>query len=84
MGFSQQDVVDLLQLSSTSIVSKWERGLVLPSAENLLKLSILYKTLINELYYELGKQYQVELFPKESGFISRNAKSKYVDRGPPS
>jgi len=37
----------------------------MPSTENLLKLSILYKTLVNELYYHLGKEYQQELFPQE-------------------
>jgi len=47
------------------MISRWERGVTMPSTENLLKLSILYKTLVNELYYHLGKEYQQELFPQE-------------------
>jgi transcriptional regulator with XRE-family HTH domain len=84
MGFSQEDVRRELKLSSTSIISKWERGLVMPSADNLLKLSVLYKTLANELYYELGKEIQHELFPHEFSHKKNQTKkpNKNFDLGP--
>lgn len=81
MGFSQEDVSRRLHLSSTSIISKWERGKVMPSAENLLKLSVLYKTLANELYYELTTIYGKELFPSDSGTLTKR-QQRHTDRGP--
>jgi transcriptional regulator with XRE-family HTH domain len=74
MGFSQQDVMRFLKLDSTSMISRWERGVSMPSGINLLKLSLLYKTLVNELYYGYGKELQAELFPEERGIIFRRTK----------
>lgn len=76
MGYSQLDVMRKLCLNSTAMISRWERGISMPSAENLLKLSILYKTLVNELYFHLGKEYQRELFPEE------RLKGKHNNRDP--
>lgn len=56
-NLKQYEVAHLLGVSQGR-VSAWERGEVLPSMVYFLKLSILYKTLCNELYYELIKQYQ--------------------------
>ena len=66
----QQEVARILEVSQGR-VSAWERGEVLPSMINFLKLSILYKTLCNELYFELIKEYQQEF---EGRLISNNDK----------
>jgi transcriptional regulator with XRE-family HTH domain len=83
-GFSQDDIKNRLKLKSTSMISRWERGLTMPSGENLLKLSVLYKTMVNELYYTLSKQYQVRLFPAERAYIKPRKRkvTKCLDRGP--
>jgi transcriptional regulator with XRE-family HTH domain len=84
MGFSQVEIKKRLKLKSTSIISRWERGISMPSGRNLLKLSTLYKTLANELYYTLAKEFQEELFPAEREIIrnSRRRAKKRSDRGP--
>lgn len=61
-GYSQKDVAAILGIYNTSMISRWESGQSMPSGENLIKLSKLYKTLVNELYYELGKEYEKDLF----------------------
>jgi transcriptional regulator with XRE-family HTH domain len=53
MGYSQRDVARLLGMKSPSRISKWESGKRIPSIRNLIKLSILYHTLIENLYYDL-------------------------------
>jgi transcriptional regulator with XRE-family HTH domain len=50
-GYSQKDVAHILGMKSTSRISKWEQGTALPSLEYLFKLSILYRVLCDELYY---------------------------------
>lgn len=53
MGYSQKEVAALLGFESTSRISRWEKGEAMPSVKNLLKLSVLYATLPNELYFDL-------------------------------
>ncbi len=50
-GFKQQTVAKKLNVSR-SVISDWEKGLRMPNATNLLRLSALYRTLVNELYYD--------------------------------
>lgn len=69
MGYSQEDVRKKLGLKTRSVIVKWETGSRMPSGENLIKLSTLYKTLVNELYYTLSKDFQAELYPGERAFI---------------
>jgi transcriptional regulator with XRE-family HTH domain len=83
MGFSQDEIKKHLKLKSTSMISRWEHGVTMPSSRNLLKLSILYKTLVNELYYTLSKELQSELFPAERNIAKRrNKPHKLSVRGP--
>jgi len=83
MGYSQEDVRKYLKLKSTGMISRWERGATMPSGKNLLKLSVLYKTVVNNLYYTLSKEYQGVLFPVERANIkSRKRGGKRLDRGP--
>lgn len=64
-GLRQQDVAKLLGHKSTCRISRWEKGLSMPSAFNLLKLSILYGVLPQELYFETYVQFKRSL-QKES------------------
>ena len=53
MGYSQKEVAKIFGFKSTSRISRWEKGESMPSVKNLLKLSFLYSTLPNDLYYDL-------------------------------
>ena len=56
---TQKEVAHALGVSQSRI-SNWENGEVFPSMVNFLKLSVLYKTLCNELYFEVIKEFQQE------------------------
>lgn len=53
MGYSQRQVAKRLGMKSPGRISQWENGWRVPSIRNLLKLSILYRTLVDNLYYDL-------------------------------
>ncbi|PQJ11957.1 hypothetical protein CJD36_009195 [Flavipsychrobacter stenotrophus] len=55
-GFNQEDVAFLLNIKNIGRISQWENGIANPSIENLLKLSIVYGVLPDQLYYELRKK----------------------------
>jgi transcriptional regulator with XRE-family HTH domain len=82
MGFSQEEVKNRLNLQSTSMISRWERGITMPSGDNLLKLSILYKTLANQLYRERAHQFQMELFPNDPPVNKKPKENIHRNRGP--
>jgi transcriptional regulator with XRE-family HTH domain len=84
MGYSQEDVHKKLGLKTRSVITKWESGTRMPGGENLLKLSVLYKTLANELYYTLTKEIQAALYPHERTFIrvKKKKQRRRTDRAP--
>lgn len=49
------------------MVCRWERGISMPTGEQLLKLSILYRVLPTELYFEAVKEYEKELVDISEG-----------------
>lgn len=61
MRYSQQYVARKLKLSSSSVLSKWEKGVSRPGLEDLLKLSLLYNTLVEQLYAEVRETLRNEL-----------------------
>ena len=63
-GFSQRDIAHCLGVTHASIISRWEKGLSFPSLENVLKLSVLYHCLIDELYFDLRQKIKQELKEK--------------------
>jgi transcriptional regulator with XRE-family HTH domain len=65
MGFSQREVANRLGHKDTSLVSRWETGTANLSLENAMRLSKLYKTLLNQLLFELDVDIGRELFPDE-------------------
>jgi transcriptional regulator with XRE-family HTH domain len=54
-GLKQKEVAKILGLKSTSMISRWEKGLCLPKPLNMFKLAILYRTMADALYYDLRR-----------------------------
>ena len=71
MGYTQKDVALLLGLHNTNRISRWEKGLCFPSVVNLIKLSIIYRTFPNELYFDLLLELRHELLKKERELFSK-------------
>lgn len=73
MNYKQTDVAFLLGLRNTNRIGKWEKGYGTPSLNNIIKLSIIYRTLISELYYELLVQHREGLVDRERLLVRRKA-----------
>ena len=65
LGYSQVEVAHRLGHRSTNRLIRWEKGQAMPSAKNLLKLSVLYRTFADQLYLDLVQEYRRELFSIE-------------------
>ena len=64
MRYKQKQVAALLGLHPAQL-SQWENGVKLPSTLNLIKLSIIYRTLPNDLYFEYYQDLKEQLKDKE-------------------
>lgn len=64
-GLKQKDVARILQLKSTSMISRWESGVCLPDTLNLLKLFVLYRTFVDALLFDLVRTLRDELQSRE-------------------
>jgi transcriptional regulator with XRE-family HTH domain len=63
--YTQSHVAQLLGLKSTVMLSAWEQGDAMPTAINLIKLSLIYRTYPNELYSQLFQELKEALTIQE-------------------
>jgi len=59
-GYQQKHVAARLGLSETVSISQWENGRAMPNGANLIKLCVLYRKNVRDLYPE-----HVELIERE-------------------
>lgn len=71
-GYSSKDIQQYLGLSCPQPVYRWYKGVILPSVDNLLRLSELYQVHMEELLVKTGYilNYDVEKI-KKSNFEER-------------
>lgn len=51
-GYTQKQVAIVLGVRNSSMVSRWENGQRFPNPINILRLSALYKTMVDSLYID--------------------------------
>ena len=64
-GLKQKEVAEILGLKSASLISRWEKGVSLPSPINLFRLAALYRILVDALFIDLLRFLKQELIKKE-------------------
>jgi len=68
-GLTQKDVARILNLKSTGLVSRWEKGICLPSALNIFKLAALYRTMAEALFYNLARTSKEKILKREDEIL---------------
>jgi transcriptional regulator with XRE-family HTH domain len=64
-GLSQRQAARILGIGSTSMISRWEKGICLPSTLNVFKLAALYRTMADPMFPNLTKMLKEELVKRE-------------------
>jgi transcriptional regulator with XRE-family HTH domain len=67
---SQKEVATILGLKDTSPISRWEKGISLPSLIHLFRLSRIYKTMPSEMYFDLWQNVSKEISAKENNLLA--------------
>lgn len=63
-GYRQSDVAFMLGHKNSSQVSCYERGLIMPDSENMMKLCYCLNTMPEGLYFEMTKKWKDEVGEK--------------------
>ncbi len=64
-GLSQKEVALILSIKSSSIISRWEKGSSMPEPVTMIKLAILYRTMVDALFIGLRRALLEEMRKRE-------------------
>jgi len=73
IGLKQKDVAQILNLKSAGMISRWEKGVCLPSLINAIKLSGLYSMLIDALFFPLIRLIKRKIMEREEYLRRKHA-----------
>ena len=76
-GYRQKDVARILDLKSPSRISRWEKGLCLPSLANALRLAVVYRIMVDIIYPDLFRSFREELKGREEKLFGPKARPKH-------
>jgi len=70
-GLKQKDVAKILNLKSSGIISRWEKGICMPSSLNIFKLTALYRTLADALFIDLIRKLREKILKREEEALNK-------------
>ena len=70
-GLRQKDVAMILDLRSPSRISRWEKGLCLPSLTNALRLAAVYRVMVDAIFPDILRSLRKELKKQEDEVFGR-------------
>lgn len=68
-GYTQKQVAYLIGVKNAAEIARWEKGIKLPNTCNAFKLSALYRTFLNELYFEFIHGLKQEIHKREHNLM---------------
>lgn len=72
-GLTQRDAARILGFTDASCISRWERGVSLPSPTNLFRLAALYRVMVDGLYIDMLRILREEIRRRESTALRHDA-----------
>jgi transcriptional regulator with XRE-family HTH domain len=73
IGLKQKEVAKILNLRSAGMISRWEKGVCLPSLTNVIKLSGIYSVLVDALFFPLIRLIKRKIMEREEYLKRRHA-----------
>ena len=58
------------------MISRWEKGVCLPSSMNIFRLSLLYRTLVDALFIDLMRLLKADLRKREEKVLKAKVKKE--------
>jgi transcriptional regulator with XRE-family HTH domain len=68
-GLTQKEIARVLGLKNTSTISRWESGFCLPKLITVMKLAVLYRTMVDGLFIDLRRLLQKDILKAEQKLL---------------
>ena len=68
-GLNQKQAARILGIRSSGMISRWERGIGLPSSWNIFKLAALYRTMADPLFPNVTRLLRTDLLKREEEIL---------------
>jgi transcriptional regulator with XRE-family HTH domain len=69
IGLKQKDVAKILNLRSSGMISRWEKGVCLPSLLNAFKLAGLSSVLVDALFFPLIRLIKRKIMERQEDIL---------------
>jgi transcriptional regulator with XRE-family HTH domain len=79
LGHQQAEAANILEVDPSEL-SRWERGVTVPGLENLFKLSVLYRTLPQEMFPDQFKEIRSRILRNERQSASASTHEKTTEK----
>ena len=73
VGLKQKDVAEILNLQSSGMISRWEKGVCLPSLLNAIKLSGSYCVLVDALFFPMIRLIKRKIMERQENLRGKHA-----------
>ena len=73
VGLKQKEVAEILDLRSAGMISRWEKGVCLPSLMNAIRLAGIYCVLIDALFFPLIRIIKRKIMEREECLKRKHA-----------
>jgi transcriptional regulator with XRE-family HTH domain len=73
VGLKQKEVAEILDLRSAGMISRWEKGVCLPSLMNVIRLAGIYCVLIDALFFPLVRMIKRKIMEREECLRRKHA-----------
>jgi len=71
IGLKQREVAEILGLKNSGMISRWEKGVCLPSLVNAFKLAGLYSVLVDALFFSLIRVIKRKIMERQEDFLKQ-------------
>ena len=71
-GYTQIEVAKILGIKCSSKISQWEKGECFPNLMNALRISILYRVMVDSIFIDHLRHLREEMKKRESKYLSKN------------
>lgn len=74
-GLLQKDVARILRIRNASMISRWENGLCVPKPENMFRLGVLYRVMVDALFIDFRKSFEKDVLRAEQKVLQDKSQS---------
>jgi transcriptional regulator with XRE-family HTH domain len=75
-GLLQKEVAQILRIKNASMISRWENGFCVPKSENMFRLGVLYRVMVDALFIDFRKSFEKDILRAEQEVLQNKTQAQ--------